>query len=66
MQVIFKGSAIVAVFCALTFIYGCGQRGALYLPKVPELPTDVETAPVPSSAVAAPDAFATSAASISP
>ncbi len=61
-----KVSAIVAVFCALTSIYGCGQRGPLYLPKVPAPPTDVETVSAPSKVVTSPAALPSSSSSISP
>ena len=42
MRVVFRMSAIVAALClgaaATLSLGGCGQRGPLYLPKVPPLP----------------------------
>ncbi len=56
MRVVFQMSAIVAALA----LAGCGQRGALYLPTVPPLPSKpvLETQPglQPDASDTAPDA----------
>ena len=50
MRVIFRMSAIVAALAIATAgLAGCGQRGPLYMPKVPPLPAkpNFETQPQP-------------------
>ncbi|SDV51331.1 lipoprotein-attachment site-containing protein [Chitinasiproducens palmae] len=38
MRIVSKASAIVAALAAAFCLVGCGQRGPLYMPKVPPLP----------------------------
>ncbi|WP_206950895.1 LPS translocon maturation chaperone LptM [Trinickia acidisoli] len=69
MRVVFRMSAIVAALAVATSaaLTGCGQRGVLYLPKVPPLPEKpaLRTEPPASSAAAgssaAPDSSSTAA-----